>query len=247
MQAPDLEVDFVSRTFKRVRGRQAKTLREDFCGTGVFSIEWAKSRRDRRAWGIDLDTETLEWGRHNRLEPVGEEVGKRVRLMEGNVLDGLGPKVDVTCAFNFSYWVFKTREALVRYFEVARQGLKRDGLLLLDVMGGTEVVIEDEVTRKCRGFVYKWEQAAFDPISHDFLCHIHFEFPDGSSMRKAFTYDWRLWSIPELRELLLEAGFSRVRVFWEKTDDDGDGIGAYWEPKSVENEQLWWTYIAAEP
>ena len=78
------------------------------------------------------------------------------------------------------------------------------------------------------------------------MCHIHFDFSDGSSIRKAFTYDWRLWSIPEVRELLLEAGFSKVHVYWEKTDDEGDGIGAFWEPKRVDNDEVWWTFLAAE-
>lgn len=246
VQDPGSEVDFVSRTFRKIRKREAKTLREDFCGTAVFSIEWAKSRADRRAWGIDLDASTLEWGRRERLEPSGAEVIRRVKLLHDDVLSGAAPKVDVACAFNFSYWTFKTRDLLRRYFEVSRAGLKRDGVFLLDVMGGTEVLTEDDTARDLGDFVYRWEQASFDPITHDFLCHIHFEFPDGSAIRRAFTYDWRLWTLPELRELLLEAGFSRVRVYWEKTDADGEGIGAFYEPRRAENDDVWWTYIAAE-
>ncbi len=30
------------------------------------------------------------------------------------------------------------------------------------------------------------------------------------------------------------------------TDDDGDGTGAYFEPKVEDNEGLWWAYIVAE-
>ena len=58
------------------------------------------------------------------------------------------------------------------------------------------------------------------------LCHIHFSFPDGSKIKKAFTYDWRLWTLPEIRELLLEAGFQRATVYWEGTNEEteeGDG------------------------
>ncbi len=246
VQDPESEVDFVTRTFRKIRGRNALTLREDFCGTAVFSVEWAKSRRDRRAWGIDLDGPTLEWGRTQRLLPCAEDVVERVELIEGNVLDGLAPKVDVACAFNFSYWTFKTRELLRRYFEVSRAGLSPGGVFLLDVMGGLEVVTEDENERDIGGAIYRWEQARFDPLTHDFVCHIHFDFPDGSTLRRAFTYEWRLWTIPELRELLLEAGFSKVRVYWEKTDADGEGNGVFYEPKRVENDDVWWTYIAAE-
>ena len=44
-----------------------------------------------------------------------------------------------------------------------------------------------------------------NPITHATTCHIHFKFPDGSKLKKAFTYEWRLWTAPEIRELLLVA------------------------------------------
>ncbi|MFO0083664.1 MAG: hypothetical protein ACK55O_13765, partial [Phycisphaerales bacterium] len=40
----------------------------------------------------------------------------------------------------------------------------------------------------------------------------------------AFVYRWRLWSLSELREAMLEAGFARVEVFNQLPDaQDGDG------------------------
>ena len=54
--------------------------------------------------------------------------------------------------------------------------------------------------------------------------HIHFEFTNGSRLKRAFTYEWRLWTLPEIRELLGEAGFSRSTVYWE--DRDADGVPA---------------------
>ena len=32
-------------------------------------------------------------------------------------------------------------------------------------------------------------------------------------LRRAFQYNWRLWSIPELREMLLAAGFHSVHAW----------------------------------
>jgi len=40
-----------------------KRLREDFCGTGLFSCAWVKSAADREAVGVDLDPEVLAWSR----------------------------------------------------------------------------------------------------------------------------------------------------------------------------------------
>ncbi len=37
----------------------------------------------------------------------------------------------------------------------------------------------------------------------------------ANPLRRAFTYDWRLWSLPELREVLAEAGFERIEVLWD--------------------------------
>ena len=57
-------------------------------------------------------------------------------------------------------------------------------------------------------------------------CKIHYKFPDGSRMRNAFVYDWRLWTLPELQELMGAAGFRDVHVLWEGTDsktDEGNG------------------------
>jgi SAM-dependent methyltransferase len=246
VQDPVSEVEFVARTFRRVRDRPALTLREDFCGTGVFALQWARSRRDRRAWGIDLDRRTLDWGREHRLAHAEAHVVDRVELIQGDVLQGLGPTVDVACAFNFSYWTFKTRERLRQYFRIVRRRLADDGMFFLDVMGGVEVPTPDETRRSLGDFVYRWEQASFNPLTNELVCHIHFEFPDGSALSRAFTYDWRLWSIPELRELLLEAGFRRVHVYWEKTDAAGRGTGGFYQPERVHNDDLWWTYISAE-
>jgi hypothetical protein len=38
-------------------------------------------------------------------------------------------------------------------------------------------------------------------------------------MQDAFTYDWRIWSIPEVRDALMEVGFQDVRVYWEEEEE----------------------------
>lgn len=246
VQDPETEVRFVSNKFRAIRGRAARTLREDFAGTGIFSLAWAASRRDRRALAVDLDAPTQAWGQDHRVSRAPSSVQERVEFANANVLDGVGPATDVVVAFNFSYWCFKTRDELRRYFEVARGKLGPEGVLFLDAFGGAEVSQEDENRIDHGDFVYVWEQRSFDVMSHDFECAISFEFEDGSSLSPAFTYSWRLWSLVEIKELLLEAGFSRVHLYWEKTDEDGDGNGTFFEPRTADNDLVWWTYIAAE-
>jgi SAM-dependent methyltransferase len=44
----------------------------------------------------------------------------------------------------------------------------------------------------------------------------------------AFVYEWRLWTLAELRELFAEAGFAKIDVLWEGTDHKtGGGNGVF--------------------
>jgi SAM-dependent methyltransferase len=246
VQDPENDVATMARLFKRYRGRDPLSMREDFCGTATLSVQWATSREGRWAVGVDLDVPTLAWGLSHRIEPAPPDVRERVQLIEANVLDGAGPATDIGCALNFSYSVFKTRAEMRRYFAKAREKLTEDGLFILDAWGGWESLKPDHDKRKLDGFVYEWEVERFDPLNNDVVCHIHFSFADGSRIDRAFTYRWRYWSVMELRELLAEAGFSRVHALWERTDEDGEGTGAWFEPRHVDDQELWWTYLVAE-
>ena len=254
VQAVDVEVEFLDMIFRDIRGRQPLSFKEDFCGTALLCVEWCKSNPKRTAIGVDIDEETLKWGEEHNLQPAGSDVVSRVSLLQKDVRDVKKPQVDITCAFNFSFFIFKTREALREYFAKAREGLKDDGILVLDMFGGTECLDELEEKTKLTDVkgTYIWEHAKFNPITNEILCHIHFEFPDKSRMDKAFTYDWRLWSLPELKELLEEAGYSKVRIYWEKfvdTDDDDEYLessGEFHEATDVENQESWHAYVVAE-
>ena len=82
--------------------------------------------------------------------------------------------------------------------------------------------------------------------SNEGMFYIHYKLKGQKKMKNVFTYDWRLWMAPELRDLLLEAGFSKVHAYWEKTNAEGEGTGVFYEPDYVENQEIWWTYLAAE-
>lgn len=246
VQDAEVEVEFFDRVYREVRGKAPVQLREDFCGTFAVCCEWVKTE-GRTALGVDLDPEPLAWGReHNlaKLEPAAQE---HVTLVQGDVRAELEPKADVLAAQNFSYWIFKTRDELRAYFEVARQNLAEDGIMVLDLFGGSECYVEnDPDARKYKGFKYRWEMDEFDPISHDVRHYIHFDFKDGSHLEKAFVYEWRFWTIPEVRELLAEAGFSATRVYWEGEDEDGEGNDEYESVDKATCDPSWIAYVVAE-
>ena len=47
-----------------------------------------------------------------------------------------------------------------------------------------------------------FEQASYNPVTSKALCHLHFKFRDGSVFKKAFTYDWRRWHLPEIIDVM---------------------------------------------
>lgn len=233
VQAPDLEVDFVMKKFEKLRGRKATRLREDFAGSAAFATEWVRRRKDHTAEARDLDKQVLDWGRQRHVSKLNEEQQSRLNLIVEDVRTKSKSPFDVVVAYNYSYMTFKTRDILRGYFASVRASLKKDGVLFMDLLGGTTSQQVSLEPRRMKGFTYVWEQESFDPIHNDFQAHIHFRFKDGSTLEKAFSYDWRLWSIVELRELLQEAGFSRSIVGWE------DDNGVFRDKERVDNTPSW--------
>lgn len=233
VQNVEAEIDFVDDAFKDIRGRHAVLLREDFCGTGNTSTEWIKRRKNNRAIGLDIDQPTLDWGLEHHIDALSDDEKSRIALLNRNVLEpGDANGVDIVLAMNFSYWLFKTRDDLRHYFRTVRESLGKDGVFFLDHYGGSEAMTETKEAKQIddgpgRKFTYVWEQKHFNPITNDMECRIHFKFPDKTRIKDAFTYHWRLWSLVEIQELLREAGFSQVHVYWEGEDDEGEGNGEY--------------------
>jgi SAM-dependent methyltransferase len=246
VQAVDGEVEFLDETFRSLRGRDAVSFREDFCGTASAACEWVRSGESRYAVGVDNEPSVLDWGRKHRVARLPEVDRARVRLLEDDVRTVRAEPVDIIGAFNFSYFCFETRDELRAYFAHCRDGLVEDGLLFLDAFGGPDAISVQKEKTKFDNFTYVWDQAAFHPVTNHITCHIHFKFPDGSKIRKAFTYEWRMWSLPEIRELLLEAGFAKVRVYWEGEDEEGEGNGVFTESETGDADLAWVSYIVAE-
>ena len=219
VQDTEASIELIDSIFKRNRNRAPRSLREDFCGTAKLCADWVKAGPRRTAVGLDIDARTLAWAVKNNITPLGTRKMRRVTVIENDVLNYTGKIFDVAVAFNFSYFVFKKRPLLKKYFENVFQSLNNDGLFLLDVYGGPDAqfVLKEETQHD--GFVYIWDQSSFDPVNNHIICHIHYRLEDGSRMRRAFTYDWRLWSIPELRDLLEESGFQKIVVWWDGEDD----------------------------
>lgn len=249
VQSPEVHFDFFDRVYRERNGRKPRVLKEDFCGTALIARDWVQLREDNAAIGVDLDAPTLRWGIAHNLAALEPDERKRVLLKRANVLNVTRPRADIVAALNFSYFIFKTREALRTYFVAARKSLAPGGLFIGDIFGGWEAQKPMEERTRHAGFTYIWHQHKFDPIRNNGVYHIHFEFHDGGGIRRAFTYDWRLWSIPEILELLGEAGFKDVKIFWEEIDrSTGFGNSKFRRQRTATNAEGWIAYfVAAAP
>ncbi len=243
VQTPEAEVTFFDRLYQKLNGQRPIRMREDFCGTAAICCQWVHVGKDNIATGVDLDPEPLGWSRDHYLSILPAQSARRVHLRQADVLRVRTDPQDVILALNFSYCIFKQRSVMLKYFKRVHKSLTKGGVFILDIYGGPEAqtLVEEETAFK--NYTYVWDQARYNPITAEALNHIHFRFRDGSTMKKAFTYDWRLWTVPELLDLLEEAGFRQGRCYWEDADKKGEGTGVYRYRKSADAEEGWVAYV----
>ena len=197
----------------------------------------------------------LDWGRQHHLASLTRDEQARIDLRCEDVLTTQPPNVDIIFALNFSFCVFKQRDQLLTYFKNVRSGLKKNGLFILDIYGGTEsIIVKNNEVRDIPGFTtqqgidvpnfeYIWDQAAYNPINHHTTCHIHFNVPGIKRYTRAFTYHWRLWTLPELREIMQEAGFSKSEVYLHDFDENGESDEHFRLRSTYENAEGWIAYL----
>lgn len=251
VQMPSHEVAFFDKAYRDANGDQPLRLREDFCGTFAVSSQWVQSDSRRTAIGVDTCSETLDWGRQHHLSSLTKNQQRRITLKHQDVREPTDGFVDVLAVQNFSFWVLKTRHLVLEYFRCALSRLTDAGIMVIDMMGGSECRTEglshrQTIERGKDGFSYQWTQVSFNPIRSEACYSISFHFPDGSRLKDAFVYRWRLWTLPEVREMLEEAGFRETHVYWAIDEGIDRPLGEGWQRCEVASSDASWTcYLVA--
>ena len=248
VQTPSEHVDIFSRMFREIRGRDAMSLKEDFCGTFLISCSWVRSHPERVAIGVDLDLEPIQYGKKHGFKELKAGEKKRVKILQKNVCDHLREKSDIIGAGNFSFFIFKKREELKQYFQAALKNLVKDGIFVLEMAGGPGFIKSgrEQRTYRLKGvgkYTYYWDQKSYDPVQAHGLYAIHFREPNGNFRKDCFTYDWRVWTIPELKELMIECGFREAAIYWETSDRHGKGTGEYMRTAKGDNAYSWIAFV----
>ena len=245
VQDTDQAIQFVERAYRSNFQKPIRTLGEDFCGTFALSSHWVKKGRGRKAVAIDYSQEPLSYGKNNYLAKLRKEQKEKITVLQRDVRDKSLPKVDALVAFNFSFFILKERSQMLSYLKNCYRRIGPKGLLVLDCFGGTSTLEPNEEKTKIRNFTYYWDQKSFDPISHNANFAIHFKRKGEKKRLNVFRYDWRMWTLPELKELLTEAGFKKVSFYFEGTTKMGNGNGVFTKKKREENCEAWIAYITA--
>lgn len=247
VQSAETDVEFLRDLYKELRGKTPYSLREDFCGTFAISCEWAKLSKKNEAYGVDIDLVPILYGKKEYLPKLTKDEADRVHIVHASVLSDRLPKTDIVASFNFSHYIFKKRSDLLKYFRSCRKHLNKNGVLVVDAFGGK--LCHSANTEKTRhpGFIYEWEQESFNEIDHHAVFHINFQIKGESKKRKhVFTYDWRMWTLPELQDVMRDAGFKKVHVYWELSDASGEGSGHFIKEQQSDECDAWVAYVVGE-
>ena len=248
VQNPESDIEFIEKEYQREYGRLPTSIREDFCGTGMLLAQWVARNKANTGVGIDLSEEPIESGKARHYAALTKDQQSRMSYVLENVLHAETHKAEVVCAFNYSFYIFKERQTLLEYFKAVRAVMKDEGLFFLDCFGGTEAMMEGEEERELDTHDYFWDCEKFNPITHDCFYSIHFKLKGQKKQKRVFTYDWRFWTMPDICDVLKEAGFSEVFTYWEGDDDDDDGgNGEFERENEAENCLSWISYLVAKP
>lgn len=189
-----------------IHGCEPHILGEDFAGTGAISRAWVSAMPRGRAIAVDRDASPLA-----RCEGTPGVTVHAADVM--NVRD----RADVIAVMNFSICEWQDRRTLVAYLRHARSRLRPGGALVASLFGGDDAMrsgrFRQAVQTPAGAVMYEWEQRSADVTTGRIVCAMHFKIGRSAWMRDAFIYDWRLWSIAELREAMSDAGFTATDVY----------------------------------
>ncbi|MBF0360739.1 MAG: class I SAM-dependent methyltransferase [Oligoflexia bacterium] len=256
VQYPQFDIDFFVKEYRYFYKSDPRILCEDFCGTGNFSCEWVKNHPQNVANSVDIDPLPISYGKEHHLASLNPDQRKRLNYIEQDVVKYHlhMHKADIVSALNYAVCFFKRRKNLLEYFSSVKKSMHAKSLFIMDAFGGEQSQLpnEEDTEHDDDKFIYHWECHTFNPITNEGIYKIHYTKQSGSGSENkryqdVFVYDWRLWSIAELKELLLEAGFSKVHCYWEGDDEDGGGDGNFVITEVAENCDSWNCYLVAQP
>lgn len=241
VQSPRHVVSLLRAIYRANTGTSPRVLHEDFCGTAAVSKRFVhdgdKASEVWQALATDLDDVAIaEATRLLDVSTSGVVVAKHDCLagvdavLPAGVQPELARGADIIWTGNFSIGYAHDRATLMRYLRHCKQRVDAGnagfggGFLACDTYGGKGAFVLGSLERTHTAKTgeqirYLWEHEAADPMTgmvrNSISMRLLMEGEVLAEYPRAFVYEWRLWSLAELREAMLEAGFTRVDVYKE--------------------------------
>lgn len=223
------------------RGKAPRTagliLGEDFCADAALALAWCRLNTSNRAVAVDHDASVLARAKHHpRLQRVHSDVMHA--SLRADLIAVLNFSIcELHARRSLVAYLSHARERLAH----SNRG-GGAGTFLCDIYAGPDAgtlgtqwqTFETPDGTRVR---YAWEQRVYDPLTARVVNAMHFEVRPARvgtkrpatkqpatkppakraaatlRLHDAFVYHWRLWSVPELRDAMIEAGFARTLVY----------------------------------
>lgn len=264
VQSPRHVVGFLRALFLAENGSDPTVLGEDFSGTCAVARRWCKELDGASAVCVDFDREALAWARARASD---DAVVNQIRFVHADCFTEAGatahaaatnePSRDLPCDVcfvgNFSIGYAHDRSTLVRYLARTRERLLRGrhgfsgGVFVCDTYGGAGAFTLGGIERTHpgrRGEVirYAWAHEHADPttamVTNSISLRVERDGEIVAEYPRAFEYHWRLWSIAELREAMLEVGFERTSVYLEVSLAPGEAPTPVTDPRQFKSDWI---------
>jgi len=226
VQHPVAEATLLAKLARSARrGEPAERFREDFAGTAAIAAAWVRLAPEHQALGVERHGPTHRWSVRRHAELLEDRPGDLL-LVEADVHAVASPKVDLVAALNFSVMELHDHAALVGYLRHARRSLRPGGVVVVDLFGGPGAMrastqrreVEVDEAGPVERFGYRWVQHGWEAATGRVRCWIDFDLPGGAERRRAFRYDWRLWSPADVVEAMRAAGLGEATIWSDRYD-----------------------------
>ena len=227
VQSVKVENEFFKKIFRMIYNKLPYTLREDFCGTGLLASSWTNSSVENYSVGIDIDQEALDYGKEKNVTT------DRVRLINHNVLKEFdkNEKFDIICSLNYSHFLLTKRTELKTYFKNVFNNISR-GILILDFFGGSHVY-ENHSFNKME--FYQFSGKAINIMNSISKCSLNYKIKKNK-FKTMFTYEFRVYTIIEMREALEEVGFTKFKIYIKEINEDDEDDYTEYEEIEIDGE-----------
>lgn len=216
------ECDFIERQIRQFGPRNAKTVLDVGCGTGVHAIEMA--RRGYTVTGVEPSPHMIEKAHE-------KNVGGKVTFMNGYVHDSPEQPYDVVMAVFNVVNCLEDREQMLSLFKAIRARMREESLFIFDCWNGLAALRERPETRfkKVSHHPYEiWRVAIPELDADQQVCELCYHILVLEEDRKIDEFESvhriKFYTPEQIREMLADSKLHVVATnsFWDATRDAGE-------------------------